>query len=300
MVYTIGDFLFDVIFCVYFSEMGMLVFCKRKWVLAICGSVLLAMYLCNVWLNIHGFWTDQSSDRKSCSRFNVVKPMHNGFKEEAFLDYQLLMEARRKEIQSQCNFVKSSKNKHNLFIVPQQMLMYCGLHSSDIDKLFLSEFAPISLTEFSHFDIPLHCFSLNFTTALYIQHPVERLMSLYSDKKMLDYYFSSLRKSKSKGWSRSNVSVLFPTFQRFINNFLSKESFALESLFQNCHPCDINYDVFIKPESFFEDVKYLFKLLGLKLNEAALDAFKLHKQEMAEKVTAFFTDISSKDALEKL
>ena len=282
--------------------MGIFLAHKRKFIFALSCALLLSVYILSVWFRVKNVLKHDDGEDTICSK-ELTKTFSNNTLSKEFEAYSEIMSERRRYLQKQCVSSEiSAKNQPKLFISKKLNFLHCGFYNSKAESLL-----PVQAygNPFPHNDdggsLLKECFSGNFITALYVQHPLESLLGLYQDKKLLSYYFTP-RHSQLTASFHKNSSALFPTFTSFLRMVLTTTlpSFSMGFISDHCQLCKVDYDVIILPESRLKDLKYLFQTLNLPLDEKALKAFMTKSDQFSQDAEKLLQDPTMKNLTTKL
>jgi len=212
--------------------------------------------------------------------------------------YAKIMDSRVRFIRNRCNSIKvQMKDIPSLFSADNLKLIHCGFYNTEAEKAFLSSgFGRPILHDLSAKRTADQCTPRRFIKALYVQHPIEKLMNFYNDKTLLQYYFGTSNQSPS---SYHHLPVLFPSFKAFLRHILNLTShaFPFGSLSEQCRVCDVHYDIVILPNSRVKDLEFLFDhLLNLPVNDKIIETMQ-RLQLRSEKL---LTDPSLKEILKEV
>ena len=177
---------------------------------------------------------------------------------------------------------------HRLMYNDEYKVVYCGVPkvaSSSIKSLFLyldngylglNTSKPHVRHKYDYLvDQPVNKVKTvlaSYLKVIFIREPLERLLSAYKDKLTnssgrirLKSIAKRIVKSHRKiGDSSSRQTV--PTFAEFISHIIQtdmKDDRHWTRYGSLCHPCEINYDVIGRYETFADDINYLMKKLNI-------------------------------------
>ena len=152
----------------------------------------------------------------------------------------------------------------------------------------------------------------NYTKILFVREPFARLLSGYRDKyvelRHFPYYKSigsKIIKILRKGATRAEIASGKPTFEEFIRWLVRNPDdrggdYHWRPLFDWYHPCEIQYDYIGKLETTADDVKYIFKKIGIDKLESYPSTETHHTFSSAQDVLKKYYSNISPELLPKI
>ncbi|XP_066947276.1 carbohydrate sulfotransferase 11-like [Macrobrachium rosenbergii] len=265
-----------------------------------------------------------STDRPCTSCGNEFDLVFGGIQVENtedfwWTDWNEVQRSRRAALNYGCRHVKNARGKslhklltvrkylYNLLVDDRHKAIYCYVpkvactnwkrifmilsgKSNSTDPLSIRSYVPHEegvLTRLSSFRS--RSFVLNeklktYTKFLFVRHPIERLVSAYRNKLVINstsaadfkkrFGVDILRRYR-KGDDAHNISKSGDgvTFAEFVSYLIDRRHDSLHSLNEHwalyvdlCYPCSIKYDIIGKYETLEEDSEYILRRIGANPN----------------------------------
>ena len=144
----------------------------------------------------------------------------------------------------------------------------------------------------------------NYFTFLFVRDPMERVLSAYKNKFLLDNnYFhrtygrgiiKRYRPNATKEALETGSGVTFPEFTRHVVEIQSRNE-HWQSFDKLCHPCAVNYDFIGRFENLYEDASYLIKKAGID-DRVSSDSF--HSSNTAADMLHYYSQIPKERILQ--
>ncbi|KAM7297966.1 carbohydrate sulfotransferase 11-like [Ixodes scapularis] len=109
----------------------------------------------------------------------------------------------------------------------------------------------------------------SYTTAMFVRHPFERLVSAYVDKVIRPrggrVYFYGRYFNDVPGFKETGRNLTFPEFIDYIlNQSVNEMNSHWTSYYVTCQPCAVKYEVVGKLEAASRDLALFFEALGVR------------------------------------
>ena len=144
----------------------------------------------------------------------------------------------------------------------------------------------------------------NYFTFLFVRDPMERVLSAYKNKFLLDNnYFhrtygrgiiKRYRPNATKEALETGSGVTFPEFTRHVVEVNWRDE-HWQSFDKLCHPCAVNYDFIGRFENLYEEASYLIKKAGI---DDRVSSHSFHSSNTAADMLHYYSQIPKERILQ--